>query len=57
VPRMPLHMVPRFIEIVGELPRTPSFKVKKADLRAAGITPDTWDRDKSGMRLGREKLA
>jgi crotonobetaine/carnitine-CoA ligase len=57
VPRMPRHMVPRFIEIVDELPRTPSFKVKKADLRAAGITAQTWDREKAGVKLGREKLS
>ncbi|HEY1510953.1 MAG TPA: AMP-binding protein [Solirubrobacteraceae bacterium] len=57
VPRMPRHMVPRFIEIVDELPRTPSFKVKKADLRAAGITPATWDREKAGLRLRGEKLS
>jgi carnitine-CoA ligase len=57
VPRMPRHMVPRFIEVVDELPRTPSFKVKKADLRADGITPGTWDREKAGMRLRGEKLS
>jgi crotonobetaine/carnitine-CoA ligase len=57
VPRMPRHMVPRFIEIVDELPRTPSFKVKKADLRTDGITPGTWDREKAGLRLRGEKLS
>jgi carnitine-CoA ligase len=57
VPRMPRHMVPRFIEVVDELPRTPSFKVKKADLREAGITAGTWDREKAGMRLRGEKLS
>jgi crotonobetaine/carnitine-CoA ligase len=57
VPRMPRHMVPRFIEVVDELPRTPSFKIKKADLRAAGVTPGTWDREKAGVKLKREKLS
>jgi crotonobetaine/carnitine-CoA ligase len=56
IPRMPRHMVPRFIEVVDELPRTPSFKIKKADLRAAGVTSGTWDREKAGIRLRAEKL-
>ena len=57
IPRMPRHMVPRYIEVVDELPRTPSFKIKKADLRAAGLTAETWDREKAGIKLKREKLA
>jgi crotonobetaine/carnitine-CoA ligase len=56
-PRMPRHMVPRFIEIVDELPRTPSFKIKKADLRTAGITQHTWDREQAGLRLRAERLS
>jgi crotonobetaine/carnitine-CoA ligase len=57
VPRMPRHMIPRFIEIVDELPRTPSFKIKKAELRQAGITAATWDREKAGVRLERQTLS
>ena len=57
IPRMPRHMVPRFVEIVDELPRTPSFKIKKEELRAAGVTPDTWDRERAGVRLRRERLS
>ena len=57
IPRMPRHMVPRFIEVVRELPQTPSFKVQKAKLREAGITPATWDREAAGIRLARERLA
>jgi carnitine-CoA ligase len=56
IPRMPRHMVPRFVEVVDELPRTPSFKIKKADLRAAGVTDGTWDREAAGIRLKREQL-
>jgi crotonobetaine/carnitine-CoA ligase len=56
-PRMPHHMVPRFFEMVPELPRTPSFKVKKEELRAAGITEGTWDRERAGIRLKRERLS
>ena len=57
VERMPRHWVPRFIEFVSELPRTPSFKVKKAELRAAGITRSTWDRERAGVVLKRDRLA
>jgi carnitine-CoA ligase len=57
IPRMPRHMVPRFVEVVEELPRTPSFKIKKAELRTAGITPSTWDRERAGVTLKRERLS
>jgi carnitine-CoA ligase len=42
--RMPAYWVPRFVEFAPELPRTESHKVKKGDLRDAGITAQTWDR-------------
>jgi crotonobetaine/carnitine-CoA ligase len=51
--RMPAYWVPRFIEFAAELPRTESHKVKKADLREAGITPQTWDREQAGIKVGR----
>ncbi len=50
-PRMPRHMVPRFVELVVELPRSPSFKVRKAELRAAGLTPETFDGKRAGIDL------
>ncbi len=55
-PRMSYFMIPRYIRILDELPKTASAKVQKAGLRAEGITHDTWDRDKAGIRLRREKL-
>jgi crotonobetaine/carnitine-CoA ligase len=51
--RMPRFMVPRYIEVVAALPRTPTEKVRKDQLRAAGITETTWDRDAVGMVLPR----
>ena len=51
---MPYFMVPRYIRILPELPKTPSAKVLKGDLRKEGITDDTWDREKAGMRIRRE---
>jgi crotonobetaine/carnitine-CoA ligase len=51
-------MVPRYIRIVDELPKTPTQKVQKVELRKAGITADTWDRERDGgIVLKREKLA
>jgi carnitine-CoA ligase len=57
VPRMPRHWVPRFVEFASALPRTESFKVKKSDLRDAGVTAETWDRERAGMRFKREVLS
>jgi crotonobetaine/carnitine-CoA ligase len=45
VERLPYFMVPRYIRIVPELPKTPTQKVQKADLRRDGLTPDIWDRE------------
>jgi crotonobetaine/carnitine-CoA ligase len=54
--RMPYFMVPRYIRIVAELPKTPSAKVLKANLRNEGVTSDTWDREAAGLRVRRESL-
>ena len=42
--RMARHMVPRYVDTVAELPRTPTEKVRKDVLRERGLTPTTWDR-------------
>jgi crotonobetaine/carnitine-CoA ligase len=44
-PRMARFMVPRYIVVVAELPKTPTGKIRKHVLREAGIAPGTWDRD------------
>jgi crotonobetaine/carnitine-CoA ligase len=56
IPRMTRHMVPRYVEVVADLPRTPTAKVMKAELRARGVTPATWDRVAAGIELKRETL-
>lgn len=43
--RVPAFAVPRFIRIMDALPKTPSEKVQKAELRKDGITADTHDRE------------
>jgi carnitine-CoA ligase len=52
-PRMPRFMVPRFIDIVETLPKTPTGKVKKHLLRDAGITASSFDREVAFPRSGR----
>jgi crotonobetaine/carnitine-CoA ligase len=44
-PRMPRHAVPRFIEFVSALEKTPTGKVRKQALREAGVNAATWDRE------------
>ena len=49
-------MIPRYVRILPELPKTPTAKVQKADLRRQGITADTWDRDKAGIVIRRDRI-
>ena len=49
--RLPHAMVPRYIEFLDVLPRTPTNKVRKRELRADGVSPRTWDRRASGIKL------
>ena len=56
LPRMARHMVPRYIRIIDELPKTPTAKVEKHLLRAQGLTDDTWDRERAGIVLRREAI-
>lgn len=42
--RLPHFSIPRYIEIVEDLPRTENGKVQKYKLRERGVTPSTWER-------------
>ena len=55
-PRLAHFMVPRYLRSVVELPKTPTQKVQKHLLRGEGLTADTWDREKAGIKLKRERL-
>ena len=57
IPRMPHFMVPRYVRIVAALPKTPTQKVQKLQLRSEGITTDTWDRETAGLRVRRADLS
>ena len=54
--RMPYFMVPRYIRVLDELPKTPTQKVMKAELRKEGVTNTTWDSVAQGHRLRRDVL-
>ena len=54
--RMAYFMVPRHVEFIKALPKTPTEKVEKYKLRQEGdrgITPNTWDREKAGYKVKR----
>lgn len=51
--RMPYFAVPRFVEFMDALPKTPTERVQKYLLKQAGITANTWDREKAGIKIGR----
>jgi len=53
---MPYFMVPRFIDVVDDLPRTATAKVEKYKIRAAGCGAGTWDRDAQGWKVTRDGL-
>jgi crotonobetaine/carnitine-CoA ligase len=53
--RAPFFAVPRFIEFLDALPRTPSEKIQKHLLRGSGITSSTWDRIAAGILTEHEQ--
>ena len=57
LPRMTHFMVPRFVRVEATLPKTPTNKVQKVELRAEGVTAGTWDREAAGIVVKRHKLS
>lgn len=51
--KMSYFAVPRFVEFVGELPRTESGKIQKFKLRERGRSEATWDREAAGVVVKR----
>ena len=50
---IPRFAVPRFIEIVAEIPKSATGKMQKEPLRQAGVTDRTWDRESVGYKIPR----
>ncbi|MDE0653303.1 MAG: AMP-binding protein [bacterium] len=51
--RLPYFAVPRYLRFTSELPKTPSEKVRKVELRAAGVGAGTHDRGPAPRRGAR----
>ncbi len=49
----PYFFVPRYVELMTELPQTPTGRVQKYKLRERGVTPETWDGRKAGFEVAR----
>ncbi|WP_404434306.1 AMP-binding protein [Microbacterium lacus] len=54
---VPAFAVPRFVELIDELPKTPTMKVQKSVLRERGRGPHTWDRSPQSDRRAGSLLA
>lgn len=53
VKRLPYFAVPRYLEFIDELPKTPTGKVLKRTLRAAESSAAQWDREQAGWTVKR----
>ncbi len=49
--QMAYFMVPRFVDIVEDIPRTETLRIIKTDLKKKGVTENTWDREKEMPEL------
>jgi crotonobetaine/carnitine-CoA ligase len=56
IPRLPYFMVPRYVRVVAQIPKTETNKIRKVYFRDQGVTADTWDRERAGIKLHRDKL-
>jgi len=48
---MAYFMVPRYIDVVDEIPRTETLRIIKTDMKKRGVTDRTWDREKEMPHL------
>ena len=53
--RMAYFMIPRYVRVVEALPKTGTERTIKYQLKAAGVTPDTWDREAAGYEIKRAR--
>jgi crotonobetaine/carnitine-CoA ligase len=51
--QLPYFCMPRYVEIVDELPRNATMRVMKHVLRARGVTDATWDFEAMGLTVAR----
>jgi len=53
--RMAYFMVPRYVEFRDALPKTPTQRIEKYKLQTEDNSSETWDREKAGYQLSRER--
>lgn len=51
--KLPHFMVPRFYQLIDELPKTPTMRIQKMKLKALGRSADDWDREAAGVEVKR----
>ena len=51
--RMPYFAIPRYIDVIDEIPKTPSQKIQKNKLRERGLSGTVWDREAVGYKVRR----
>lgn len=51
--RLPYFAVPRYVDVLDELPLTENGKVRKFLLRERGISASAWDREAAGVEVPR----
>jgi carnitine-CoA ligase len=53
--KMAYFMIPRYIRVMDSFPKTGTERTMKYQLKAAGVTPDTWDREAAGYEITRQR--
>ena len=51
--RMPYFCVPRYLEVLDEIPKNILGRIRKDVLRTTGLGADAWDREAHGYMLTR----
>jgi crotonobetaine/carnitine-CoA ligase len=51
--KMAHFAIPRYVRFMDALPRNHAERVQKTELRADGVTADTWDREAHGYKVAR----
>jgi crotonobetaine/carnitine-CoA ligase len=53
--RLPFFAVPRYVEVVPELPKNAVSRVLKHELRNRPMTDQVWDLETLGLTIGRDE--
>ena len=52
---LPYFAIPRYVEILPELPKNATLRVMKHLLRERGVTDNTWDLEAMGYEVSRDE--